>query len=267
MINRRLSDLSSDAVEFDKAKDAYEEALWASDHADSLAYAPANNRQRQRNRKVIWFNPPYSSNVWNSIGKTFLRLLNKHFPRSHRYSKILNRNTLKISYSCMPNMKSVINQQNSRLLHENATPTDRTCNCAQVSDCPFDGACLTQSIVYTATVSQANSEHVYHGLTAGTAKARYNGHMTSFRHEEYELETELSKFVWKLQRKGTPFSIKWKIAQKARSYRCGSNRCDLCLTEKVVIARCKHPGMLNKRTELISKCRHRNKFLLAYIKS
>ena len=90
--------------------------------------------------------------------------------------------------------------------------------------------------------------------------------MTTFRHEKYENETELSKFVWSLQRKGLPFSIKWRIAQKARSYRCGSKRCDLCLAEKVAIARCKHPGMLNKRTELISKCRHRNKFILANIK-
>ena len=270
MINRRLSDLSSDADEFNSAKGAYEEALHTSDHASNLEYAePVVQRQRRRNRKVIWFNPPYSSNVKNSIGKTFLRLLNKHFPRTHPYAKILNRNTIKISYSCMPNMKSIISQQNSHLLHESDEPdeqSDRTC-CRQVTECPFNGACLTEGIVYNATVTVANSEHVYHGLTKGTAKDRYDGHMTSFRHEKYENETELSKFVWSLQRKGLAFSIKWGITQKAHSYRCGSKKCDLCLAEKVVIERCKHPRMLNKRTELISKCRHKNRFILANLKS
>ena len=140
MINKRLSDLSSDVTEFGKAKDA----LRPSDFTDSLVYTPTNNRQRQRNQKVIWFNPPFSSNVKNNIGKTFRWLINKHFPRTHRYAKILNRNTLKISYSCMPNMKSIINQQNSRLLQEtDNNPPNRRCNCSQVNDCPFDGACLT----------------------------------------------------------------------------------------------------------------------------
>ena len=170
----------------------------------------------------------------------------------------------------MPNMKSIISQQNSRLLRADVEPaeqSDRTCNCRQVTECPFNGACLTSGIIYSATVTVGNSEHVYHGLTKGTAKDRYGGHMTSLRHEKYENETELSKFVWSLQRKGLAFSIKWRITQKAQSYKCSAKRCDLCLAEKVVIARCKHPGMLNKRTELISKCRHKNKFILANIKN
>ena len=268
MISKRISDLSSDEGEFNKAKSIYEDALRSSGYPDTLTYCPSTNTRRRSNRKVIWFNPPYSSNVQTSIGKIFLRLINKHFPQTHRYAKILNRNTLKISYSCMPSMKNIISQQNSRLLREsNTSETQRQCNCVNSSDCPFDGACLTTGFVYTATVNHDESENIYHGLTDGPGKARYHGHMTSFRHEDRENETELSKLVWKLKRRGTPFTIKWKITQKAQSYRCGSGRCDLCLTEKVVIARCRHPGMLNKRTELISKCRHRNKFLLASVKS
>ena len=43
-------------------------------------------------------------------------------------------------------------------------------------------------------------------------------------------------------------------------------RCNLYLPEKVSII-CVDPDiLLNKRTELISKCRHRNKFLLAKVK-
>ena len=46
------------------------------------------------------------------------------------------------------------------------------------------------------------------------------------------------------------FSIKWRIISKAISYKYGSRNSDLCLAEKVAIARYKGDGLLNKRTEL-----------------
>ena len=42
--------------------------------------------------------------------------------------------------------------------------------------------------------------------------------------------------------------------------------CDLCLTEKYVIARADLEYLLNKRAEIISKCRHRNKYLIKNVK-
>ena len=41
-----------------------------------------------------------------------------------------------------------------------------------------------------------------------------------------------------------------------------NKRCDLCLTEKVMIITANPDRILNKRSELISKCRHENKFYL-----
>ena len=52
----------------------------------------------------------------------------------------------------------------------------------------------------------------------------------------------------------------------ATPYKCGTRRCDLCLTEKYVIAHADQEHLLNKRTEIISKCRHRNKYLIKYVK-
>ena len=49
-------------------------------------------------------------------------------------------------------------------------------------------------------------------------------------------------------------------------YKCGARRCDLCLTEKYVIAHADQEHLLNKRTESISKCRHRNKCLIKNVK-
>ena len=67
-----------------------------------------NNEKRKRKRKIIWFNPPYSKNVKTNIGKIFFKLLHKHFPPSHSFHKIFNKKSVKISYSCMCNMSSII---------------------------------------------------------------------------------------------------------------------------------------------------------------
>ena len=37
---------------------------------------------------------------------------------------------------------------------------------------------------------------------------------------------------------------------------------DLCLTEKLLIAKADRRKLFNKKSEIMSKCRHRNKFTL-----
>ena len=59
-------------------------------------------------RNIICFNPPFSKPVSTNVAKTFLQLVTKHFPRTHKLHKIFNRNTIKVSYSCMNNMSKII---------------------------------------------------------------------------------------------------------------------------------------------------------------
>ena len=59
--------------------------------------------------------PPFSKNVSTNIGHRFLALVDKHFPKDHKLRKIFNRNTIKISYSCMNNTKQVIYNYNKRI--------------------------------------------------------------------------------------------------------------------------------------------------------
>ncbi|PIK43036.1 hypothetical protein BSL78_20110 [Apostichopus japonicus] len=96
-ISRRISAISHDEVIFKKAAPAYEEALKSSNYTEGLSYIAhqptKNNRNRKRN--IIWFNPPFSSNVATNIGGTFLKLINKHFPKTSKLHKIFNRNTVK----------------------------------------------------------------------------------------------------------------------------------------------------------------------------
>ena len=94
----------------------------------------------------------------------------------------------------------------------------------------------------------------------------YRNHCKSFNHRRYEKDSKLSEFVWKLRDKNIPHSVKWEIVIRAAPYKCGTKRCNLCLTEKVMIARSNHKGLLNKRTELMKKCRHKNKHLISSIK-
>ena len=126
----------------------------------------------------------------------------------------------------------------------------------------MDGNCLQKSFVYQAQVDSADSRKYYLGTSEDEFKTRYNNHTISFRNRGYEKKTELSKYVWNLKDKGEGFTIKWSVAAKAFPYTCGSKRCDLCLTEKLLIAKADPRTLLNKRSEIVSKCRHRNKFLL-----
>ena len=269
MIGRRSSDISCNEEEFDKAKVIYEAALKNSGYKCQLEYrnnSTSTNKpnRRQRSRKIIWFHPPYSSHVTTNIGRKFFKLLENHFPVGNRLHKLFNRNTVKISYSCLQNMGSVLKSTRQEPSEGQTTEEKKTCNCRKPNECPMDGNCLKSAVVYEATISTSTTRYDYIGLTEETFKKRYSSHATSFRHEKLMASTELSKKVWELKNSDTPYDIKWRIIKTAYQYKGGGRTCDLCLTEKLLILM--HDSskgiLLNKRRELISKCRHVNKFRL-----
>ena len=55
-----------------------------------------NEETKQRKRKIIWFNPPYSKNVSTKVVNQFLKLINKHFPWQHKLYKLFNKNNVKV---------------------------------------------------------------------------------------------------------------------------------------------------------------------------
>ena len=136
---------------FDKAAPAYNNALKTSGFNENIQFMSKLPSRRNRNRQIIWFNPPYSVNVKTNINRIFLRLIDKHFPQ-HKYHKLFNRKNIKISYSCLPKMASVILNHDTSLLKD-PTPTDiKECNCHQKTECPLDKKCLTGYLVYNALV-------------------------------------------------------------------------------------------------------------------
>ena len=74
---------------------------------------------RKRTPAIIWYIPPYSTNVKTNIGKTFFKLLQKHFLPTHSMYTIFNKNKIKFSYSCFPNTRSIISPHNKHILNSN----------------------------------------------------------------------------------------------------------------------------------------------------
>ena len=109
-ISDRLCRNSSNVEIFHASKIEYETALKNSGYKNvdckyNLVYKNNNKRSWQRN--IIWFNPLFSQVVSTNVAKRFLDLLDKHFPQNNQLHKIVNRNTVKVSYSCTPNMSSI----------------------------------------------------------------------------------------------------------------------------------------------------------------
>ena len=208
MIGKRISEISYDEHEFEKAKGDYNKALKKSGFSEKIKYHKHGSIKRVQKRKVIWFNPPYSSHVKTNVGKIFMKLTVTHFPKHHRYHKILNKNTIKLSYSCMQNMGNIITKHNNKLLFQSLEQPTRMCNYRDKASGPMDGTCLQKCFVYQAQVDSVNSRQHYLGTSEDEFKTRYNNHTISFQNEGHEKKTELSKFVWELKHKGEDFTIK-----------------------------------------------------------
>jgi hypothetical protein len=144
-IEKRISETSSDKKMFDISIHVYKDALTESGYKRDLNYVETveneinDDEKKRRRRKIIWFNPPFSANVKTSIGKVFFRLLKKHLKKDNPMHKIFNKNTVKISYSCMRNIGSIISSHNKNIL--NPKPKSFGCNCRIKAECPLNGAC------------------------------------------------------------------------------------------------------------------------------
>ena len=142
----------------------------------------------------------------------------------------------------------------------------RTCNCLNKVNCPLEQKCLTTNIVYKAKVTSSNQnyqEKVYFGSCETTFKKRFSNHKKSFNLKEYKNETELSNEIWWIKNSGHYPKVKWKIVKKCVPFSPQTKRCLLCLNEKLEIAAYKEQNLLNKRNEIVSKCRHQSKYVLA----
>ena len=118
-VNRRLSSISSSKEIFEQAAPLYQSELKRAGYSHKLEYEQPNEEpKRKRHRKIVWFNPPYSVNLKTNIGRKFLLLIDKHFPKGSLLHPLINRYKVKLSYRCLPNMGAIISKHNSKLMNE-----------------------------------------------------------------------------------------------------------------------------------------------------
>ena len=121
-----------------------------------------------------------------------MRLVKRHFSKEHPLHK---KNTLKVSYSCMGNVASVLSAHNRNILYPKKTGFG--CNCRSKTDCPLENKCLTSKIVYQADVRTDTNDKkkFYLGVSETPFKERFRNHKKEFTHKKYRNSTELSKYI------------------------------------------------------------------------
>ena len=261
MIEKRLCKLSKNEEVFSNIKGFYQNALNKSNFKYSLTYKQFNNTNTKRNRKrnCIYYNPPFCKSVQTKIGKHFIELIDKHFPKDNIYHKIFNRNSIKISYCCTPNIMALINSHNKKLMKK-PDKKENLCNCRSKTNCPVENKCCQNNVIYQAKVSTSKDDYkVYIGSTKRSFKSRYNEHKTSFPKplkNKPKNCTQLANHLWNLYNSNVKYTIKWKIIEAIKTNSNHTNMCTLCNLERLHIALSDKRKTLNKRNELITQCPH-----------
>ena len=272
-INRRLCEISSNKDVFLEAIPPYQVELDKCGYKHKLVWMEVEGLQqkkksRGRARMVIWFNPPHSINVKTNVGKEFLSLLDKHFPKGHALNTILNRNTVKVSYRCLPNMGRKLASHNSKILRKTANPNPKPpakCNCqkSRRSECPVPGGCNQDGAVYQTTVATNDGRvESYVGL-AKNFKKRFRKHRTTLTDRDAEGHTTMSRYFWKKVDEGKDPKVSWKFLEKdIPDFNPVTGLCKLCTREKFQIVLNPSVATLNHRTEMFAYCRHKPLYLI-----
>ena len=273
-VNNRLNRISSSKEVFDTAKTPYQEALQKSGYNHKLEYTPPQDlgtKKKNRRKSVTWFTPPFSLNVKSRLGKDFLTLLDTSFPPSNPLHKLFTRQTVKISYKRMPNMSQAVSGHNAKLLREDRqAEVPPGCNCRGGPDtCPVSAKCLTDCVVYEATVTETHSgkKETYTGVTSRQFKQRLYEHNADMRKSDSRIKSGLSSHVWDLKDRGVRHEVSWRLKERSTAFNPTTKQCRICLKEKFHILYKPDGASLNKRSEIFNTCRHRRQKLLENMKT
>ena len=96
------------------------------------------------------------------VAKTFFQLINRHLPKSHRLLKIFNKNTVKVSYSCMQNMSKIYKGHNNKITFTSSNQLT-LCNRWVKEKYPVDGRCQTMDTVYDCHVTRTTKNLLWIG--------------------------------------------------------------------------------------------------------
>ena len=270
-VQRRLTTLSSSQAMFEAAKGPFQDALQRAGYDHHLIYSPTSSparRRRRRRRDILWFNPPFCKSVKSNIGRQFLQLLDRCFPRGHPLHKVLNRHTVQLSYRTMPNLGKIVAGHNTKVASPTTNLGEKNCNCrGRNAICVMEGSrCMDREVVYQAEVAAPTKATMkYVGVCAPDWKSRYRNHKTDFKYTEKRKHTKLAGYIWSLKDEGIlhdDINIKWRILAHRPSFKASNNTCRLCLHEKYILMHKPEEATINARDEFFSGCLHKHSLLL-----
>ena len=119
IISDRLSKNVSNEEVFNESKREYENALKQSGYNKiNLKYQPlvTSYAKQKLHRNIIWFNAPFSCNVPIDVKKVST-IHRKAFTTFEH--KMINRNTITVSYCCLKNLGNIIKSLYKKLINSN----------------------------------------------------------------------------------------------------------------------------------------------------
>ena len=162
-------------------------------------------------------------------------------------------------------MKQLITGHNKKVISTSEGRVgleDYNCKCGGVDQCQLGGHCRVESIVYQATVTMEEEVKTYVGQTKNSFKSR-----VALHHSDNNCgrrRTGLNTYIIDMKRQGKePISVHWNVVKRAKQRRRGDRLCQLCLSEKAHILRADPRMTLNKRSELMQRCRHKDELMLS----
>ena len=96
----------------------------------------------------------------------------------------------------MENVSQIIKKHNKRVTKINERPIT-PCNCRDKNNCPMNGNCRVENVVYKCVVSatEKSKEHVYIGVAEGDCKQRYYNYTMSFRNQKRKNDNPFNFFM------------------------------------------------------------------------
>ena len=152
-------------------------------------------KQKRRENRKLYGRTLLFLNVKTNDGKSFFKILSKNCRKTNPLSKIFNKNTVEIKYSCTRNVKPRISGHNKKIMYRK--PQQYGCSCSDKNNCPLDNKCSTQQIVYQADVTNDTDDtyKYYLGLAELSLKDRYRNNILFFNNEQHKNKKKLSKYV------------------------------------------------------------------------
>ena len=124
-----------------------------------------------------------------------MQLIKKHFPKEHKFHKVFNNNTVKLTSFCMPNIKTKIKAHNGDILQNTTSRITKHYYCQQNENCPMNGACLKKSLIYYATTGCNDKNYkpkLYKGGCETSFKKCYSNYKKSVYVPMYKHDSKLS---------------------------------------------------------------------------